>query len=62
MLARALEIRPQSEAIRLTLGEALLKAGRQRDARLVLQSLLNAPHDGYGKKAATELLAKYPGA
>ncbi|MEP9402382.1 tetratricopeptide repeat protein [Sphingomonas sp. VNH70] len=62
MLAQAMALSPQSEAIRLTLGEALLKAGRGGDARLVLQSLLNAPHDTYGKTAATALLAKYPGA
>lgn len=61
MLARALELSPQSEATRLALGEALLKVGRRGDARLVLQSLLNAPHDDYGKKAATGLLEKYPG-
>lgn len=61
MLARALELSPQSEAIRLMLGEALLKAGRRNDARLVLQSLLNAPHENYGKTTATALLVKYPG-
>lgn len=60
MLARALELSPQSEAIRLTLGEALLKAGRSNDARLVLQSLVNDPHDSDGKKTATALLEKYP--
>ncbi|MBN8809352.1 MAG: tetratricopeptide repeat protein [Sphingomonas sp.] len=59
-LGKALQLEPQSQEIRLSTADALLKVKRRAEAMLLLQPLLNDPHDDDARKSATKLLERYP--
>ena len=55
VLARALELAPQSDDIRLLLGRELITAGRDVAAMIILRPLLYAPHGGPAAAQARDL-------
>ena len=57
LLAKAVELAPQAHAIRLNQARALIKAGKKREARLVLEELA-ALGDKFPARAEIEKIAQ----
>jgi predicted Zn-dependent protease len=57
LLAKAVELAPQAHAIRLNQARALIKAGKKREARLVLEELA-ALDDKFPARAEIEKIAQ----
>lgn len=55
VLARALELAPQADHIRITLAEELMRANMNDSALVTLRPLLHAPHGGGYSERAREL-------
>jgi hypothetical protein len=55
VLARALELAPQADHIRLTLAQELMRANMNDSALVTLRPLLHAPHGGGYSERAREL-------
>lgn len=55
VLARALELAPQAEHIRITLAQELMRANMNDSALVTLRPLLHAPHGGGYSERAREL-------